>query len=53
MALGYPNRWMITRVTPMGWKPPYSITGLVNVYKKLWKIKIFNEKINYFYGHFQ
>ena len=26
---------------------------LVNVYKKLWKITIFNGKIHYFYGHFQ
>ena len=26
---------------------------LVNVNKKLWKITMFNGKINYFYGHFQ
>ena len=26
---------------------------LVNVYKKLWKITIFNGKIHNFYGHFQ
>ena len=26
---------------------------LVNVYKKLWKITIFNGKTHYFYGHIQ
>ena len=26
---------------------------LVNVDQKLWKITMFNGKINYFYGHFQ
>ena len=32
------------------WKWGYP---LVNVYKKLWKITIFNGKIHYFYGHVQ
>ena len=32
---------------------PWCLYPLVNVNKELWKITMFNGKINYFYGHFQ
>ena len=44
------THWVGRRYLAMSWGVNQRIPGLVNIYKKLWNITIFNGKINYFYG---